>query len=86
MSVSPVRADSGAEAAAGYLAAVSLFASGIAIVWHPLRLVIASAILALVAATIGGRFARLAFYALVGAAFAFFAGMTVAVITSHPLW
>jgi hypothetical protein len=86
VSVSPISSDSGAEVAAGYLAAASIFASAIGIAWHPLRLVIASTMIALVAAMIGGRHTRLAFAAVVFAAFAFFAGMTVAVITSNPIW
>jgi hypothetical protein len=82
----PARRDSPAEAIGGLLAAASIAASAISIAWHPLRLVIAAALLACVATAIGGRHERLAFYAIVAAAVAFFAGMTLAVITSNPVW
>jgi hypothetical protein len=86
VSVSPARRDSPAEAVAGLLAAASIAASAISIAWHPLRLVIAAVLLACIATGIGGRHERLAFYAVVASAFAFFAGMTIAVLTSNPIW
>jgi hypothetical protein len=42
--------------------------------------------LALIAAAIGGRHARLAGYAAAIGALAFAVGLAVAVITTHPLW
>ena len=74
------------EVVAGYLAALSIFASVIAIAWHPLRLVIPATILALVAAAMGGRHNRLARAAVMIAALAFFFGMAIAVAGSRPLW
>ena len=46
----PARSRASAEVVAGYLAALSIFASVIALAWHPLRIVIPAVILALVAA------------------------------------
>jgi hypothetical protein len=54
------------DAVAGVLAAMSIFASLTSIFWHPLRLVVASILLALIAAGT--------------------LGMTIAVITGHPIW
>jgi hypothetical protein len=71
---------------AGYLAAVSIFISLIAVAWHPLRLILPSILVALIAAAMGGRHNRLAFAAVMIAAACFFFGMTIAVITSRPLW
>jgi hypothetical protein len=86
VSYSPAHRDSPAETVGGLLAAASIAASAVSIVWHPLRLVIAAAILACIATVIGGRHERLAFYAIVAAAVGFFAGMSIAVLTSNPLW
>jgi hypothetical protein len=71
---------------AGYLAAVSIFISVISVAWHPLRLILPSILVALIAAAMGGRHNRLAFAAVMIAAACFFFGMTIAVITSRPLW
>ena len=75
-----------AEVVAGWLAAFSIFASVIALAWHPLRLVLPAIVLALVAAGMGGREHRLARAALMIAALAFFLGMAIAVAGSRPLW
>jgi hypothetical protein len=74
------------ETVAGYLAALSIFVSLIALAWHPLRLLGPSILLALIAAAMGGRHQRLAFAAAMIAAACFFFAMTVAVVTSRPLW
>jgi hypothetical protein len=74
------------ETVAGYLASVSIFISLISLAWHPLRLVLPSIIVALIAAAMGGRHQRLAFAAVMIAAACFFFGMTIAVVTSRPLW
>jgi hypothetical protein len=75
-----------AEVVAGYLAALSIFASVMALAWHPLRLVLPAAVLALVAAGMGGRRNRLARAAVMIAALAFFFGMAIAVAGQRPLW
>ena len=75
-----------ADTVAGYLASVSIFISLIALAWHPLRLILPSVIVALIAAGMGGRRHTLAFAAVMIAAACFFFGMTIAVVTSSPLW
>jgi hypothetical protein len=74
------------ETVAGFLASVAIFISLIGLAWHPLRLVMPAILVALIAAAIGGRFQRLAFAAVMIAAACFFFGMTIAVVTSRPLW
>ena len=70
----------------GFLAALAIFVSLIALAWHPLRLILPAILLALIAVGIGGRYQRLAFAAVMIGAVCFFLGMTIAVVTSHPLW
>ena len=84
--VTPVKRTRSADVVAGYLAALSIFGSVIALAWHPLRLVAPTIILALVAAGMGGQENRLARYAVFIAALAFFFGMAIAVAGSRPLW
>lgn len=75
-----------ADTVAGFLAAVAIFAASIGVVWHPLRLVPISMLLALLAAAIGGRHQRLAFVATLVTAVCFFVGMAIAVAAETPLW
>jgi len=75
-----------AETVAGFLSALAIFASLIALGWHPLRLVMPAILIALIAAGIGGRYKRLAFVAVMISAACFFFGLTIAVVTSRPLW
>jgi hypothetical protein len=75
-----------AENVAGFLASLAIFVSLIALAWHPLRLLFPAILIALIAAAIGGRFQRLAFAAVMISAACFFFGMTIAVVTSRPLW
>jgi hypothetical protein len=74
------------DTVAGYLASVSIFISLIALAWHPLRLILPSVIVALIAAGMGGRQHKLSFAAVMIAAACFFFGMAIAVVTSSPLW
>jgi hypothetical protein len=74
------------EWVAGYLAAIAIFISLIGIAWHPLRLIIPSMVLALLASAMGGRHQRLAFVAVLVAGVSFFLGMMFAVLTENPLW
>jgi hypothetical protein len=74
------------EVVAGYLAAVSIFVSGIGIVYRPVRLLPAAIVIALVAAAMGGRHKRLALYAVVFGSIAWVVGMTIAVATERPLY
>ena len=74
------------ETVAGFLAAMAIFVSVISLAWHPLRLVLPAILISLIAAGIGGRYKRLAFAAVMIAAACFFFGLTIAVVTSRPLW
>jgi hypothetical protein len=74
------------ETVAGFLAAFSIFASLIALAWHPLRLLGPAIVLAMVSAGMGGRHRRLAFAAVLIASACFVLGMTIAVVTQRQLW
>jgi hypothetical protein len=74
------------EALGGFLAATSIFVSAVGVAYRPLRLVPLAILLALLASAIGGRNARLAFFAVCTGGVCFFLGMAFAVITSNPLW
>lgn len=71
---------------ADYLAAIAIFASLIALAWHPLRLLPAAILVALVAAAMAGRGRRLPLAAVLISAVCFFLGLTIAVVASRPLW
>ena len=89
MSTTPLeeRRSSGAETAAGFLAAISLTASAIAIVYRPLRLAPFAILIALIAAGLAKeRYARLAAAAVVAASAAWLIGMAIAVLTSNPIY
>lgn len=86
MSTAPLDRQTPAEGVGGLLAATSIFVSLASIVYHPLRLVLLSIVLALLATAIGGRHSRLAGLAVGIGALAFILGMTVAVAASRPLW
>ena len=74
------------ETVAGFFAAIAIFVSLIGIAWHPLRLILPSMVIALLAAAMGGRHQRLAFIAVLVTAVSFFLGMMFAVIAETPLW
>jgi hypothetical protein len=75
-----------AQSVAGFLAAVSIFVSFAGIFWHPLRLILPSLVIALVAAGMSDHNRRLAQAAVLIGAACLFLGLTVAVATSHALW
>ncbi len=75
-----------AEVVSGLLAAVSIFTSIASLVYHPLRLVLLSIVLALLSAAMAGRNTRLPAIAVGVGAAAFVLGMTIAVAGSRPLW
>jgi hypothetical protein len=75
-----------AEVLAGFLAAISLTASLIAVAYRPVRLAPAAIILALIAAGMAGRESRLPAIAVGVGTLCWLAGMTIAVITSRPLY
>lgn len=75
-----------ADTVAGYLAAIAIFASVVGIAWRPLRLIIPSGAIALIAAGMAGPGRRLPFAAVFTCAICLFLGLTVAVVTNHKLW
>lgn len=75
-----------ADAVAGLLASLSIFASMIGVVYRPVRLIPFAIGAALVATAMGGRHAKLAGFAVAVGGACFIAGMALAVITSHPLY
>jgi hypothetical protein len=74
------------EVIGGFLAAVSIFTSLASVVFHPLRLVLLSIVLALLSTAMAGRNSRLPAIAVGVGAAAFVAGMTIAVVGGRPLW
>jgi hypothetical protein len=85
-SSAPVQEQNTTDVIAGLLASASIFVSIASIVWHPLRLVIVAILLALIAAGMSRRHQRLAGVALAICGLSWFLGMTLAVVTEHPLW
>ena len=73
-------------AVAGYLAALALATSFLALVWYPGRVGTAAIFVALVAAAMGGPQRRLATSALVIATLCWFAGMLLAVLLERPVF
>jgi hypothetical protein len=86
VSSAPFQAARPAETLAGFLAAAAIFVSLTGIAYRPLRLIPFAILLALIAAGIGGRAARLATWAVGICALSFALGLAAAVITSNPLW
>jgi hypothetical protein len=89
VSVSPVtdrERERPADAVAGFLAAAAIFVSLTGIAYRPVRLVPVAILLALVAAGIGGRNARLSAAAVAIGAASFAVGMAIAVVTGNPLY
>lgn len=78
---------SAAETAAGFLAAISLTASVVACVYRPVRLAPFAILIALIAVALAkGRHSRLAAFAVFAAALGWLIGMSVAVLTSNPIY
>ena len=75
-----------AETVAGFLAAIAIFVSLVGLAWHPLRLILPSLAIALVAAGMGAGKGRLQFAAVLISAVCLFFGLTIAVAFSKPLW
>ena len=74
------------ETVAGFLAAIAIFVSLVGLAWHPLRLILPSLAIALVAAGMGAGKGRLQFAAVLISAVCLFFGLTIAVAFSKPLW
>jgi hypothetical protein len=75
-----------AETVAGYLSALAIFVSVVGIAWHPLRLILPSIAIALIAAGMAGPGKKLQFAAVLITTVCFFLGLTIAVATSQPLY
>ena len=74
------------EALAGFMAAAAIFLALMGVAWRPVRLTIVAALLALVATAIGGRSVRLAGWAVATAGVCWMVGMTLAILSGHPLY
>ena len=74
------------QTVAGYLSATAIFVSLVGIAWHPLRLILPAAAIALVASGMAGPGRRLQLAAVLICTICLFLGLTVAVVTSHALW
>jgi len=74
------------EAVAGFLAAASLFASLVALAYHPVPLSIAACLLALIASGMSSRHRTLCLAAVLVAATSFVLGIVIAIATGHQLW
>ena len=68
----------------GYLASFAIFVSFLGIFWHPLRLILPSLLVALVAS--GMARGRLQLAAVLIGSVCLFLGLALAVATSHALW
>jgi len=86
VSTGPIAEDRPADTIAGLLAALSVLASAIGLAYRPARLIPFALLLAVIAAAMGGRNARLATAALVIGGVCFVIGMAVAVITNNPVF
>lgn len=86
MSTPGVSGDRPAEAIAGLLASLALFASLIGLVYRPVRIIPVALVLALIAATMGGRHSRLAAAAILVGGVCFIVGLALAVITDNPIF
>lgn len=88
MSTTPMEDDRvrPAEIAAGYLAAISMAASVIAIIYRPVRLAPLAILVALIAAGLARRDAKLPAIAVAIGTLAWLAGMAIAVLFSNPLY
>lgn len=74
------------ETVAGFLSAIAIFMSLVGLAWHPLRLILPSLAIALIASGMGAGKGRLQFAAVIICAACLFFGLTIAVAFSKPLW
>jgi hypothetical protein len=74
------------ETIGGVLAAAAIFLSFMGLAYRPMRLTVFAALLGLIATGIGGRNARLAAISLCCAGVCWVVGLTIAILTGHPLW
>ena len=74
------------ETVAGFLSAIAIFVSLVGLAWHPLRLILPSLAIALIASGMGTGKGRLQLAAVLICAVCLFFGFTIAVAFSKPLW
>ena len=74
------------DAVAGILAALSIFASALGLVYRPARLLPFAVLLALVAGRMSARNDRLVLLAVVAAVVCWTVGMTIAIVTENPIY
>ena len=74
------------ETVGGFLSAMAIFVSLVGIAWHPLRLILPSLAVALIASGMGNGKGRLQLAAVLVCGVCLFLGFTVAVVTSNALW
>ncbi|MDQ2984785.1 MAG: hypothetical protein M3R70_12835 [Actinomycetota bacterium] len=86
MSVPPATRERPADAVAGLMAALALFGGALAFVYKPARIAPFAMLIALIAAAMSERHARLAAAALAVAGAGFVVGATIAVITNNPVF
>jgi hypothetical protein len=86
LSARPIQEDRPADAVAGLLASLALFASLIGLVYRPVRVIPFAIVIALIATAMGGRHARLAATAVFVGGFCFIVGLVIAVITNNPIF
>jgi hypothetical protein len=77
--------DGPGEVVAGLLATLSILASAIGLVQHPVRLTSFAVVLALIAAGMGGRHQRLAAFAVGFGGVCFVVGTFLAILTRHQI-
>ena len=86
VSVHPETRQRPADAVAGLLASLSIFASLVGLAYRPARLIPGALFLALLAVAMSPRHQRLAGLAVGIGAACFMIGMAAAVVTDHPLF
>ena len=74
------------ETVAGFLSAIAIFVSLVGLAWHPLRLILPSLAIALIASGMGSGKGRLQLAAVLICGVCLFFGLTIAVTLSKPLW
>jgi hypothetical protein len=78
--------DRPADAIAGLLASLALFAGLIGLAYRPARVIPFAIVFALIATAMGGRHARLAAAAVFVCGLCFILGLALAVITNNPIF
>ena len=82
----PSRRWSATDTVAGLLATISIFASCLGMIYRPVRIIPFAIIIALIAARMSERQQRLAGIATAFGVVCWTVGMTIAVVTEHPLY